>query len=67
MKRKPKFVVVVPRCKKTGNTAPAITTSVTYMSNVTLTTQDKKKAIQEAESLSRLSDFDNYIFEIKTS
>ena len=67
MKKKPKFVVVVPRNLKTGNTAPAITTSVTYINIGDLNTNDKSRAISEAKQASRLSDFDDWKFEIKES
>lgn len=66
MKIKPKFVVVVPKEKATGNKAPAITTSVTYNKSVDeLSDKDRKLAIEEAKSLSRLGDSKKWLFEIK--
>ena len=65
MKRKPKFVTVTPVDKKTGNKAPSIGTNVTYSDIGTLSDTDAKRAIEEAKSLSRLSDIDNWDFQIK--
>ena len=67
MNKKPKFVVVVPRNIKTGNTAPAITTSVTYINIGDLNTNDKGRATSEAKEKSRLSDSSDWRFEIKES
>jgi len=67
MKIKPKFVVVIPVEKKTGNKAPGISTSITYTDIGTLTDQDKKRAIEEAKTLSRLGDLKEWNFVIKES
>jgi hypothetical protein len=65
MKKKPKYVVVVPTHRRTGATAPAITTSVTYVNIDDLNNNDRKRAIDEAEQASRLSASDEYDFRIK--
>lgn len=65
MKKKPKFVVVIPTCLKTGNTAPAITTSITYTKISDLSSKERESAINEAKQASKLSDFENWKFKIK--
>lgn len=66
MKQKPKFVLVIPVEKSTGNTAPAIGTSVTYNHSIDeLSTTDKSRAINEAKSKSRFGESKLYDFRIK--
>jgi len=65
MKKKAKFVVVIPTCSKTGNTAPAITTSITYNKISDLSNREIESAINEARQASRLADGENWKFKIK--
>lgn len=60
MKNKTKFVTVTPVCKKTGNVAPSITTSIESKKH--LKSEEQQAAIREAKTKSRLSDFDNWRF-----
>jgi hypothetical protein len=65
MKKKLKFVVVIPTCSKTGNTAPAITTSITYTKISDLSSKERENAINEAKNASKLADSQNWQFKIK--
>jgi hypothetical protein len=64
MKKKDKFVMVVPT-HKNGNTAPAIGTNVLMPEHGNLKDADAKTAIAEAKSKSRLSSDSNWSFRIK--